>query len=77
MKVPKNRFRFSVGVGRGVRYALDAALALYVGRHLLKNLDRFYWEALEPTLIVAGIGLLAWGVVRLRAARNGAQEKLW
>lgn len=77
LKVPKNRFRFSVGVGRGVRYALDAALALYVGRHLLKNLDRFYWEALEPTLIIVGIALLAWGFIRLRSARNGAQEKLW
>ncbi|HUX67290.1 MAG TPA: VTT domain-containing protein [Terriglobales bacterium] len=77
MKVPKNRFRFSVALGRGVRYALDAALALYLGRHLLKHLDRFYWDALEPTLIAVGVALLVWGLLRLRAARSGAQEKLW
>lgn len=68
MKVPAGRFRLSVAVGRGVRYSLDAALALYLGRHLLNHLNRFYWAALEPALIVAAVILLVWGVFRLQAA---------
>jgi|SRR6185312_4872974 len=74
MNVPVNRFRFSVASGRGVRYALDAALALYLGRHLLKNLNRFYWAALEPALIVGAVALLVWGVFRLQFANRGGWD---
>jgi undecaprenyl-diphosphatase len=70
MKVPVNRFRFSVAVGRGLRYSLDAALALYLGRHLLNHLHSFYWAALEPTIIVIAVALLIWGLFRLQFARN-------
>lgn len=68
LKVPANRFRFSVALGRGVRYGLDAVLALYLGRHLLNHLNRFYWAALEPALIVLAVGLLIWGIFRLQFA---------
>ena len=33
MNVPIARFRFSVALGRGLRYALDGVLAIYLGRH--------------------------------------------
>lgn len=77
LKVPVNRFRFSVAVGRGVRYALDAALALYLGRHLINHLQNFYWAALEPALIVAAIGLLIWGIFRLQFANRGTGYRGW
>lgn len=70
MKVPVNRFRFSVAVGRGLRYTLDAALALYLGRHLLNHLHSFYWAALEPTIIVIAVALLIWGLFRLQFASH-------
>ncbi|MGH9415790.1 MAG: YqaA family protein [Terriglobales bacterium] len=77
MKVPKARFRFSVALGRGLRYTLDAALAMYLGRHLLKNLDSFYWAALEPALIVLGVAVLVWGIFRIQFARSRPNLKIW
>lgn len=72
LKVPKGRFRLSVGIGRGLRYSLDAALALYLGTHLLSRLHAFYWAALEPTIVVIAVGLLIWWVLRLQfASRRG------
>lgn len=77
MNVPAARFRFSVGLGRGVRYSLEAALALYVGRHLLHRLDSFYWAALEPALILIAVGLLVWGVFRLQFSRRDSGPSHW
>ncbi|MGH9480566.1 MAG: hypothetical protein ACRD1L_00610, partial [Terriglobales bacterium] len=77
MQVPVGRFRFYVAAGRGVRYALDAVLALYLGRHLLNHLHRYYWAALEPTLIIIAIGLLVWGIFRLQFANRDAGYKHW
>lgn len=77
MKVPVNRFRIFVAAGRGVRYALDAVLALYLGHHLLNHLHRFYWAALEPTLIVIAIALLVWGIFRLQFAHRDADYPHW
>ena len=70
MKVPLNRFRISVVLGRGLRYSMDAALALYLGRHLLDHLHAFYWAVLEPVIIVIAVGLLIWGLFRLQFASD-------
>ena len=70
MKVPVNRFRLSVALGRGLRYSLDAVLALYLGRHLLNHLHSFYRAALEPTIIVIAVALLIWGLFRLQFASH-------
>lgn len=79
LQVPKNHFRFSVAAGRGIRYTLDAALALYLGRHLLNHPYRFYRQALGPVLIVLAIGLLVWGIIRLQMSHrdNFTDYKLW
>ncbi|MGH9487425.1 MAG: YqaA family protein [Terriglobales bacterium] len=77
MNVPPHRFRFSVGLGRGVRYAMEAALALYVGRHLLHRLDKIYWAALEPALIIIAVGLLIWGMLRLQFSHRGSGYDRW
>ena len=77
MKVPAGRFRLSVGLGRGIRYSLDAALALYLGRHLLNRLNSFYWEALEPALILVAVALLVWGVFRLQLSNRDSTTGRW
>ena len=80
MNVPSGRFRLSVFLGRGIRYSLDAALALYLGRHLLKNinhLNKFYWAALEPTLVIAAVGLLVWAVLRVQSTNRREDYRIW
>lgn len=68
MNVPRRRFRAVVFLGRGLRYSLDAALALYLGHHVISELHRFYWAALEPAVIILAIALLVWGIFRLQFA---------
>lgn len=77
MNVPKTRFRIFVGMGRGIRYSLEAVLALYVGRHLLHRLDSFYWAALEPALILIAVVLVVWGVYRLQFSRRDSTPGRW
>ncbi|MGH9466257.1 MAG: YqaA family protein [Terriglobales bacterium] len=77
MKVPPARFRFSVGLGRGVRYSLEAVLAMYIGRHLLRQLNSIYWAALEPGLILIAVALLVWGIYRLQFSHRDSGPTRW
>lgn len=74
MNVPIARFRFSVALGRGLRYALDGVLAIYLGRHLLRHIQGYYWAALEPALIAAAIAVLVWGIFRLQFAQRPSRS---
>ncbi|MGH9413105.1 MAG: YqaA family protein [Terriglobales bacterium] len=77
MNVPKARFRISVGLGRGIRYSLEAVLALYLGHHLLHRLDSFYWAALEPALILLAVALTVWGIYRLQFSHRDSNPGRW
>jgi membrane protein YqaA with SNARE-associated domain len=77
MQVPLNRFRLSVAIGRGVRYGLEAALALYLGRHLLNHLPEIYWDALQPALIVAVFALVLWSLLRRHFSRQREDFRIW
>ncbi len=77
MQVPLRRFQLSVGLGRGLRYGLEAALALYLGHHLLNHLPEIYWDVLQPTLVAAVLALVVWGLLRLQFARRKENFKIW
>ncbi len=77
MQVPLNRFQVSVALGRGLRYGLEATLALYLGRHLLNHLPEIYWDVLEPTLLLAVVGLAVWALLRLQFSRRKENFKIW
>jgi membrane protein YqaA with SNARE-associated domain len=77
MRVPLGRFQFSVALGRGVRYGLEAALALYLGRHLLSRLPEIYWDVLEPALIAAVLLAVVWALLRLQFSRSRDDFRIW
>lgn len=52
VQVPRRRFSLSVALGRGLRYSLEAILAMELGRRLLGHLHRWYWLALRYTAAI-------------------------
>jgi len=72
MDVPRRRFVLSVAVGRGVRYSLEVALALVLGRRFTRHMEVVYWAALKVLGVLVVIALLTWLVLRLRTPRGDA-----
>lgn len=61
IQVPRGRFAASVATGRGIRYLLEAELAMEFGRHVLSHLHSFYWTALKGSalMLVGGVAAFA------------------
>ncbi len=70
IEVPKARFSLSVAAGRGVRYSVEAYLAMLIGRKLLHHLDAVYWKAVEVAAIAVAVALAGWFMYRLWRARR-------
>jgi hypothetical protein len=64
IQVPRSRFATSVGVGRGIRYLLEAELAMEFGRHVLAHLHSFYWSALKGSALVLVALVAGWALYR-------------
>lgn len=70
MNVRRDRFCLSVLLGRGMRYALDAWLAVLFGHKVLPHLHALYWVALRNGLYVALTVLAIYGAFRVQFARR-------
>lgn len=64
VEVPRSRFTLSVAGGRGVRYLVEAYLAMVLGRHLVRHLDTLYWSALKGVVLALVVLAAAWFVYR-------------
>lgn len=64
VQVPRSRFATSVTVGRGIRYLLEAELAMEFGRHVLAHLHSFYWSALKGSALVLVALVAGWALYR-------------
>ncbi|MGH9541300.1 MAG: YqaA family protein [Terriglobales bacterium] len=62
--VPRRRFSLSVGLGRGIRYFLEAELAMLLGRRLVRHLDAIYWNALKGLAVGIAILIALWLLYR-------------
>lgn len=62
--VPRNRFSISVGIGRGIRYFVEAELAMLLGRRLVRHLDAIYWNALKGVAIGIAVLVALWLLFR-------------
>lgn len=68
VQVQRSRFAASVGVGRGIRYLLEAELAMEFGRHVLSHLHSFYWSALKGSAVVLIALAASWALYRYWSA---------
>lgn len=62
LSIPLHRFSLSVALGRGLRYLIEASLALALGRHLLRHWQLDYVAAFKVLAIAAAAFLLIWVV---------------
>jgi membrane protein DedA with SNARE-associated domain len=69
MKVPRSRFGTSIAIGRGLRYTLEAILAMMLGKHLTRHLNSVYWSTLKGVAAVALFTLAVWVLYRNRGPR--------
>ncbi len=76
MDVPRPRFVLAVAVGRGVRYSLEVALAMVLGRRFTRHMSVVYWTALKILGLLVVVALLTLLVLRLLNPRDPASVSL-
>lgn len=67
--VPRARFSLSVALGRGIRYFVEAELAMLLGRRLVRHLDAMYWNALKGVAVATAILVALWLLYRFMHRR--------
>ena len=72
LSIPKARFSISVALGRGARYAIDATLAMLLGRHLLRYWQLDYWAAIKIFAWVAADAAALWLLYHFFLRRRAA-----
>jgi membrane protein YqaA with SNARE-associated domain len=65
MDVRRGQVGASIGIGRGIRYSLEAVLAMMIGRKLLAHFNALYWDAFKDVAILALFVLAVWSIMRL------------